>query len=134
MASKNATLMSDPLGRVASAAQSAATAVSSGASQVVEKAQQAIPATSQFLSKSAYHGGYYLAYGLVFPTLFLARVIPGGNSLLNGMADGATAAGKALHQLAGKGGAVNASAPASKPKSRAAKKPASRRRKAPSAE
>jgi hypothetical protein len=45
-----------------------------------------------FLSRIAYDSGYYLSYGVVFPTVFLVQIIPGARVLASGFVDGAAAA------------------------------------------
>jgi hypothetical protein len=51
------------------------------------------------LSRIAYDGGYYLSYSVVFPTLFMIHIIPGGRSLISGFVDGAAAANVYLKGL-----------------------------------
>ena len=48
--------------------------------------------TTPFLSRMTYSTGYYLSYGVVFPTLFLVRIIPGAQAVVSGFVDGAVAA------------------------------------------
>jgi len=45
-----------------------------------------------FLSQMIYNTGYYLSYGVVFPPVFLARIIPGAQAVASGFVDGAAAA------------------------------------------
>jgi len=58
-----------------------------------------MPTTKPSLSQFAYAGGYYLSYGIVFPTLFMIHIIPGGRSLISGFVDGAAAADAYLKGL-----------------------------------
>lgn len=48
--------------------------------------------TTPFLSRMTYNTGYYVSYGVVFPTLFLVRIIPGAQTVVSGFVDGAAAA------------------------------------------
>jgi hypothetical protein len=59
------------------------------------------PATLQpIVSRIAYDSGYYLTYGVVFPTVFLVHLIPGVRGLTSGFVDGAAAARKYVDGLA----------------------------------
>lgn len=44
------------------------------------------------VSRSCYSAGYYFAYGVAFPTLLVASVLPTDNALGHGLADGGSAA------------------------------------------
>jgi hypothetical protein len=48
--------------------------------------------TTPFLSRLTYSTGYYLSYGVVFPTLFFLRAVPGAQAVVSGFVDGAAAA------------------------------------------
>jgi hypothetical protein len=58
-----------------------------------------MPTTQDILSRFVYDSGYYLSYGVVFPTLFVVHVIPGGRRLISGFVDGAAAAKDYLKRL-----------------------------------
>jgi hypothetical protein len=60
---------------------------------------QVVPATQLALTSAAYHGGYYLAFGVTFPTLFAVHMIPGGRRMVSGFVDGALAARDYLDNL-----------------------------------
>lgn len=62
-------------------------------------AQQVLPATQLALTSAAYHSGYYLAFGVTFPTLFAVHMIPGGRRMVSGFVDGALAARDYLDNL-----------------------------------
>jgi hypothetical protein len=47
------------------------------------------------VSRSFYSAGYYVSYGIVFPTLWLTSVLPTNNVVGAGLGDGAKAAGQA---------------------------------------
>lgn len=61
--------------------------------------QQALPASQLALTSVAYHSGYYLAFGVTFPTLFAVHMIPGGRRMVSGFVDGALAARDYLDNL-----------------------------------
>lgn len=61
--------------------------------------QQALPITQQALTTVAYNSGYYVAFGVTFPTLFAVHMIPGGLRLVSGFVDGAVAAKEYLDNL-----------------------------------
>jgi hypothetical protein len=54
--------------------------------------QHALPATSQFVSRFVYSSCYFVSYGVVFPTMFVASYVPGGAPIASGLLDGANAA------------------------------------------
>jgi hypothetical protein len=82
----------NPIKTAATAVASAAEAVCDRAGDAAAQAKQALPAAGQFVSRLVYSSCYYVSYGLVFPTLFLANVIPGGGPVAAGLSDGASAA------------------------------------------
>jgi hypothetical protein len=92
MTAENAQPANDPLKSVAAAMQTAAEAVRDGASDAAHRAQQAIPAAGQFVSRFVYSSCYFVSYGVVFPTMFAASYIPGGGTIATGLLDGANAA------------------------------------------
>jgi hypothetical protein len=89
----------DPLKSVASAMATAAEAVRDGASDAAAKVQKALPATGEFVSRFVYSSCYFVSYGVVFPTLFLANAIPGGGPIAAGLADGASAASDFVKEM-----------------------------------
>ena len=82
----------NPIKTAATVMASAAEAVRDRAGDAAAKAKQALPAAGQFVSRLVYSSCYYVSYGVVFPTLFLANVIPGGSPIAAGLSDGANAA------------------------------------------
>jgi hypothetical protein len=92
----------DPLKSVATAMANAAEAVRDGASDAATKVQSALPATGKFISRFVYSTCYFASYGVVFPTLFVANVIPGMSSVANGISDGATAASDVIEDMKAK--------------------------------
>jgi len=69
------------------------------ATDAVTKVQQAMVATSESVSRFVYSSCYFVSYGVVFPLLFLANVIPGGGPIAAGLCDGASAAGDFVKEL-----------------------------------
>ena len=100
----------DPLKSVAAAMANAAEAVRDGASDAASKVQSAIPATGRFISRFVYSTCYFASYGVVFPTLFVANVVPGMGSVANGLIDGANAASDVVHEMKAKRAAKKAEA------------------------
>jgi hypothetical protein len=72
--------------------QTAANAARDGAADASAKVRELLPKVSATVSRGVYNGSYYVAFGVVFPTLFLCRILPGGNPLAAGIVDGAAAA------------------------------------------
>lgn len=118
MATVKASAASDPISMVTSAAGTAMTSVRDGAGALADRTRQALPAAGQMVQKLVYSSGYYVSYGIVFPTLFLTRIIPGGSLLVTGMSDGAAAASSSLQRM----GSKVATKPAAKPKKAPARK------------
>jgi hypothetical protein len=83
---------SDPLKAVADAMDAAVKAAKDGAEDARVSAASALPVANQFLSKIVYKSCYGISYGLVFPTVLLARSIPVNNAAVHGFIDGAHAA------------------------------------------
>jgi hypothetical protein len=83
---------SDPLKTVADAMDAAVQAVREGAADARETAAKAVPAAGLFLSRFMYTTCYTLSYGVVFPTMFVAKSIPANNPIVLGLKDGARAA------------------------------------------
>jgi hypothetical protein len=97
-----------PLKAVGTAMATAAGAMRDGASDAVAKARQAVPAVGRFVSRAAYSSCYYVSFGVVFPTMLVATVVPGGDVLASGLLDGASAARSAVAGRKGKSAACSA--------------------------
>ena len=82
---------SDPLKAVADAL-AAVQAAQDGADEARATAAEAMPTVSRYLTKAVYNTCYSISYGVVFPSVFLARSIPKDNAAVNGLIDGAHAA------------------------------------------
>jgi len=90
------TLSADPLRSAADAMASALQAAKDGAADAQDKVNEMIPAIGGFLSRLTYTTCYAVSYGVVFPTLLVARAVPKDNAIVNGLVDGARAARDAL--------------------------------------
>ncbi len=83
---------SDPLKTVADAMEHAVQAARDGASDARAKVDQALPAVNRFASRFVYTTCYTISYGVVFPTILVARSVPKDNPIVHGLVDGAHAA------------------------------------------
>ena len=92
----------DPLQAVADAMDAAVKAVKDGAEEGRAAAADALPAASQFMSRAVYKTCYALSYGVVFPSLLLARSIPKNNAAAHGFIDGAHAAVDMVNEMKSK--------------------------------
>jgi hypothetical protein len=86
------TTESDPLRAVADAMDTAVQTMKDGAEHARTAATDAIPAASQFLSQAVYKVSYTVSFGVVFPTMLVARWLPKDNAVVHGLIDGAHAA------------------------------------------
>jgi hypothetical protein len=89
----------DPLKSVADALETAVQAAKDGAQDAKASAENALPAVSRFLSRFVYATCYTVSYGVVFPTVLIAKSIPSDNAVVNGLVDGARAASDMVDQL-----------------------------------
>jgi hypothetical protein len=90
---------SDPLRTVAEALEKAVLSATDTAKEAKANVEQALPAASRFLSRFVYTTCYTLSYGVVFPTVLIAKSIPTNNAFAHGLADGAKAAIDAVEQV-----------------------------------
>ena len=63
------------------------------------KVDQALPAVNRFVSRFVYTTCYTLSYGVVFPSVLVARTIPKNNPVVHGLIDGAHAAMDMLDEM-----------------------------------
>ncbi len=89
----------DTLRTVADAWDIAMQAAKDGASSATAMAEQALPATSRFLSRMVYAMSYSFSYGCVFPVAYVAKSLPANNAVMNGIVDGARAANDWVDEL-----------------------------------
>lgn len=86
----------DPLRSAADAMALALQAAKDGAADAQERVSQMVPAIGGFVSRLTYTTCYAVSYGVVFPTLLVARAVPKENAVVNGIKDGARAARDAI--------------------------------------
>ena len=89
----------DPLKSVADALETAVAAAREGAADARATVDKALPAASRFLSRFVYTTCYTFSYGVVFPTVLIAKSIPTNNAVVNGFVDGARAASDMVDQM-----------------------------------
>ena len=89
----------DPLKTVADALETAVKAAKDGAADAKATAGKAFPAAGRFLSRFVYTTSYTFSYGVVFPTVMIAKSIPTNNAVVHGFVDGARAASDMVDQL-----------------------------------
>jgi hypothetical protein len=89
----------DPFKTVADAMETALQAAKDGAADARATVEKALPAASRFLSRFVYTTCYTFSYGVVFPTVLLARSIPRNSAAVHGFVDGAQAAIDMVDQL-----------------------------------
>jgi hypothetical protein len=70
-----------------------------GAADAREAAARTMTATGRFASRMVYTTCYTAAYGVVYPTVLLARSIPANNAAAQGLIDGAHAAHQKVVEL-----------------------------------
>lgn len=102
MSETESTLQSDPLKSVADAMEAAVLAAKDGAASARETASNMLPGLGGLLSKVAYNTSYAISYGVVFPTVLIARSIPQNNPLVHGLQDGAHAAKDMVEEIKSK--------------------------------
>jgi hypothetical protein len=90
---------SDPLKAVADAMDAAVQAAKDGAEKARATATDAIPAAGELLSRAIYKTSYAVSFGVVFPTVLIARSIPKNNAAILGLIDGAQAAIDRVHEM-----------------------------------
>ncbi len=86
------TVSNDPLKSVADALDAAFQGAKGGVEDLRVTASGSLPALSSFLCGLTYKTCYAISYGMVFPTVLVARAIPKENAAVHGLIDGARAA------------------------------------------
>jgi hypothetical protein len=76
-----------------------ARAAQDGAADAAEAARKTWEVAGRSVNKFIYTTCYTISYGVVFPSVLLARSIPVDNAAVRGMIDGAHAAKKKLDEL-----------------------------------
>jgi len=69
-------------------------AMESGIADARASVEEAWPKITEALGKGAYNSAYSVAFGVAFPILLFAKVIPQNNCFVWGLVDGARAASK----------------------------------------
>lgn len=69
-------------------------AMESGIADARATVEEAWPKITEAIGKGAYHSAYSVAFGVAFPILLVAKVIPQNNCIVWGFVDGAKAASK----------------------------------------
>jgi hypothetical protein len=80
---------SDPLKSVADALETAFQAVKDGSTDATAAAENAIPAATRFFAHLVYTTSYTVTFGVVFPSMMIAKSIPADNVIIRGFTDGA---------------------------------------------
>jgi len=96
------TVTNDPLKSVADALDSAVQAAKGGVEDLRLTASGALPALGSFLSGVTFKTCYAVSYGMVFPTVLVARAIPKENAVVHGLIDGARAAIDLVNEMRAK--------------------------------
>jgi hypothetical protein len=79
---------SDPLKSVADTLETAFQAVKDGSTDATAAAEKAIPAATRFVARLVYTTSYSLTFGVVFPSMMIAKSIPADNAIIRGITDG----------------------------------------------
>jgi hypothetical protein len=82
----------DPFKTVADALDAAIKTAKDTTTGATAAAGKSLPAAGRFLTRLVYTTSYVVSYGVVFPTVMVARSIPGNNPVVHGFVDGARAA------------------------------------------
>lgn len=96
------TVSNDPLRSVADALDAAVQAAKGGVENVRVTASGSLPALDGFLTGLTYKTCYAVSYGMVFPTVLVARAIPKENAAVHGLIDGARAAIDLINEMRAK--------------------------------
>ena len=89
----------DPIDSTTRTMELAMQAARRGAADACEAAARTWTATGPFVSRLVYTTCYITAYGVVFPTVLLARSVPANNAAAQGVIDGAHAAHQKVEGL-----------------------------------
>ena len=89
----------DPIDATTRTMKLAMQAARRGAADAREAVARTWPATGRFVSRLVYTTCYAAAYGVVFPTVLLARSVPANNAAAQGLIDGTAAARQKVEEL-----------------------------------
>ena len=90
---------SDPLKSVANALETAFQALNDGSTDATAAAENAIPAATRFVARLVYNTSYTVTFGVVFPSMMIAKSLPADNAIIRGFTDGAHAAVEKVDHL-----------------------------------
>lgn len=90
---------SDPMKTVADALEKAVHSATESVADARASLEKSLPDAQRFMSRLVYTTCYTLSYGVVFPTVWVARSIPADNALVTGVTEGAKAAIEAVDQM-----------------------------------
>jgi hypothetical protein len=89
----------DPIDATTRTVKLAMQAARRGAADAREAAARIWPATGSFVSRLVYTTCCATAYGVVFPTILLARSVPANNAASQGLIDGTAAARQKVEEV-----------------------------------
>jgi hypothetical protein len=113
----------DPIDATTRTVKLAMQAARRGAADAREAVGRTWPATGRFVSRLVYTTCYATAYGVVFPTLLLARSVPPNSAAAKGLNDGAAAAHQKVEALCEKAPENGRATSVHRPSRRAETKP-----------
>jgi hypothetical protein len=90
---------SEPVKSTAGALDVATQAAQQKTTDAGEAATRAWEVTGRFLNRFVYTACYTVSYGVVFPSVLLARAVPRDNAAVRGLIDGANAARRKVDEL-----------------------------------
>ncbi len=91
----------EPLDAATSALQTVTQAARDGAADAQVAAERVWSSASLFVSRFVYTTCYTISYGVVFPSVLLARTIPKDNIAVRGLIDGASDAIRKAEEVRG---------------------------------
>jgi hypothetical protein len=89
----------DPSKPFAKAMDDALQAVQHAAVDAKARFDTRLPGVKRFVSRFVYTTCYTISYGVVFPSVLVARSIPKDNPIVRGLIDGAHAAVDMVHEI-----------------------------------
>jgi len=99
MSDSQPTSSHDPIESTAGTLERVAQAAQRGAEDARQAAARTWTASGLFLSRFAYTTCYTISYGVVFPSVLLARAVPANNAAVRGLVEGAQAARHKVDEL-----------------------------------
>ncbi len=111
MSEHEGSLQSDPGQSISGTMDLVSQAARQGAADASEAAARTIDAAGRFLNRFVYTTCYTVSYGVVFPSVLLARAIPRQNAAVRGLMEGAEAARRKVSEIYEAAGEVSGPAP-----------------------